>query len=107
MNKIVSTNAVVAEAMKAKSVQNAGNGVTIYGIMDQYRDRVRGEIQELIQKVGDTQNAIFQESEKAKNLAQKWVGQKLHDKILIKHRQIDALLDNVANQLRKIYNNSI
>lgn len=107
MNKAVSTNSIVVKAMKAMSVRNAGNGVTIYGIMDLYRDRVRGEIQELIQKVGDTRNAIFQELEKAKNLAQKWAGQKLHDKIFIKHRRIEALLDNVANQLGKIYNNSI
>ena len=34
MDKAVSTNSIVVKAMKAMSVRNAGNGVTIYGIMD-------------------------------------------------------------------------
>lgn len=88
------TNKIVANALAA----NAG---ATNPFISEYKDYVRVAVRDLIQKVGDAQSHIFQQSDRLKALARNRGTDKDLEELVVVHRRIDAALDAASAQLRK------
>ena len=88
-----STNRTVRNALAA----NADNT-----LLKEYVNRAKAVLRQLVQKVGDAQNELFQQSEKLKILAQKNGDEKEPEKIFNIHRQVDIALDMVSENIKSI-----
>ena len=87
-----STNKVVANAIASSS-----------DIIPNYRNAVKGILQELSQKIGDASNAIRQEGDVAKSLAIKHGNRGDQEKIHRIAREIEMGLDSLDKILTKMY----
>jgi hypothetical protein len=93
-----SSNPVVRKAMNA-----AGQGTDVGNtLVKEYRDYARSQIQDLIQKVGDAQSYLFQQSERLKDRAAERGTDKDTEVIFVTHRKVDAALDAITAQLRRV-----
>ena len=93
-----SSNPVVRKAMNA-----AGQGTDIGNtLVKEYRNYARSQIQDLIQKVGDAQSYLSQQSERLKDRAAERGTDKDSEVIFVTHRKVDAALDAITAQLRRV-----
>lgn len=93
-----SSNEVVRKAMNA-----AGQGTDIGNtLVKEYRNYARSQIQDLIQKVGDAQSYLSQQSERLKDRAAERGTDNDAEVIFVTHRKVDAALDAITAQLRRV-----
>ena len=88
-----STNITVRNALAANSDNT---------VKKEYVNRAKAVILQLVQKVGDAQNELFQQSEKLKSLAKERDSKSDYEKLSALHRRVDAALDGISSSLKKI-----
>ena len=91
---MTSTNKIIANALVANAGANSP-------FVSEYKDYVCGAVRDLIQKVGDVQSHILQQSDRLKALARNRGTDKDLEELVVIHRRTDAALDAVSAQLRK------